>query len=201
MKFLTVSFALLVFSITYPEQLISQEESSQTFASYEEENLLETYDILHSPPVKGREIPLPFVDILRKSDTTTLSLKELRIMYKQLALTSQLINSFEHKDTHCLIQLESQWVDFRGQCQANFDKLKDLSPGKISSLKFLFYETLMGEFSPKAEVLIEAMWAEENEFLEKYMGESIDELNLLFVKAYGYLSYLEKTSILLVSKD
>lgn len=68
-------------------------------------------------------------------------------------------------------------------------------------MKFLFYETLMGELSPKIEVLIEAMWAEENEFLDEYRGESLYELKLLFAKAHRYLSFLEQTSILLVSNN
>lgn len=201
MKFLFVSIALLVCSITYPEQLIAQQGSPKAFTQIATEELQETYEILLPRNVGKGEGELFFLDFLRKTDTSTLSLQELSQMYKQLALSFQLIGLFEKADTQCLIQLESQWVDFRSQCQSTFDRLQYESKGKMPLMKFLFYETLMGELSPKIEVLIEAMWAEENEFLDEYRGESLYELKLLFAKAHRYLSFLEQTSILLVSNN
>lgn len=201
MKFFLVSIAFLVCSFTFPNYIIAQQGPAQNLSDYGAEELLET-ELAYQPEMKdfGQAKPV-FLDFLRNSDTLNLELKELTRMYQQLELSGRLVIAFADPQKADLITLESQWIDFRSQVQSSFDRSWDQSEGRMNKSKYLFYETLIAEFSPKAEVLIEAMWAEENKFLEKHREDAVIDLKILFRKAYGQLRELEDEVAFLVMDE
>lgn len=201
MKFFLVSIAFLVCSFTFPKYIIAQQGPAQNLPDSEVEELLET-ELAYQPEMKDfGQAEAVFVDFLRNSDTLSLELKELTRMYQQLELSGRLVIAFADPQKADLISLESQWIDFRSQVQSSFDRSWDQSEGRMSRGKFLFYETLIAEFSPKAEVLIEAMWAEEDDFLEKHREDTVIDLKIIFRKAYSQLRKLENEAAFLVMDE
>ncbi|MDW3651310.1 MAG: hypothetical protein R8P61_29805 [Bacteroidia bacterium] len=201
MKFFLVSIAFLVCSFTFPKYIIAQQGPAQNLPDSEVEELLET-ELAYQPEMQDfGQAKAVFVDFLRNSDTLSLELKELTRMYQQLELSGRLVIAFADPQKADLISLESQWIDFRSQVQSSFDRSWDQSEGRMSRGKFLFYETLIAEFSPKAEVLIEAMWAEEDDFLEKHREDTVIDLKIIFRKAYGQLRKLENEAAFLVMDE
>ncbi|MEL6251896.1 MAG: hypothetical protein AAFR87_07790 [Bacteroidota bacterium] len=201
MKFFLVSIAFLVCSFTFPNYIIAQQGPAQNQADSDVEELLETELAYQSEMKTFRQAEPVFLDFLRNSDTLSNELKELTRMHRQLELSGRLVIAFADPQKADLITLESQWIDFRNQVQSSFDRSMDQSEGRMRKRKFLFYETLIAEFSPKAEVLIEAMWEEESEFLERHREDTVIDLKILFKKAYVQLKQLENETAYLVIEE
>jgi len=177
MKFFLVSLSFLVVFFTYPDYIKAQ-DGTVFFAEMRENKI--PHAMIASQFLSGYRFPKSEPAILAQME------HEYRLSQKFLNALSE-ITSIE------LISLEAALIDLRSQAQANVDQLWEVQEESMPRKCFLFYEVLLKEFIPKAEVLIEAKWEGRNVFIREHLGQEIQLLTEILFQAEEHLTQYQSS--------